>query len=414
MARFKLIFIAVLFAAILQACGAAATPTQVDQTGTIVAETLQAFTPAATPVASPIPSPVASPSPSNSNLLPRSLYFLNNGNPSGDLQIFRLERDGKTVHQITFEPAAVGNFDISATDGSVVYMSNNQMLLVDANGAGRRVLVDGGAVTNENRLTNTVALPTWSPDGKTIAFAHNGLGFYSLDTGAINEVLTNQIDTSQGFPIVSAIYAPIKYSPDGTKLLINISYNEAGTMGIYDLGNNTLTKLNRPDGGLFCCTVAWTPDSAGVYGASPTLGIVDSGLLFANASSGEVSILIPGSAPDGTYNFADAPMVGPDGQLYLFFNNLTEIPTTNRPPLFMVRSASDGVTDRTQLRPDALKDANEILWAPDASFAIVAYPPAAGAYGGGVPYIEYPDGRTVSLGTDFAMLMKWGAPPVTP
>ncbi len=396
-----------LFSAVASACGGAAAPTLTqDQVGTIVAQTMQALTPAATPFASPVPATSAPTA--TSNLLPRSLYFLNNGNPSGELQIFRLERDGKTVHQITFEPSAVNTFDISPVDGSIVYTSNNQMLLADANGAGRRVLVDGGPLTDTNRLTNSVGTPVWSPDGKTIAFAYNGLNFYSLDSGAIKQVLINDLDNSAGFLMVRAIYAPVKYSPDGTKLLINIGYSESGTMGIYYLGNNTMTKLNRPDGGMFCCNTSWTPDSGGVYAASPTTGMIDSGLLYANATNGEVSILLPGGAPDGTFNFADAPIVGPDAQLYFFFNNLKEIPTSGHTPLFMVRSASDGVTGRTQLRPDEFKDINEILWAPDASFAIVAYAPIQDVYEGGVPYVEYPDGRSIPLSPDFAFQMKWG------
>lgn len=406
MNHFRLFLVAIFLAAVLQACGGAAAPTLTeDQVGTIVAQTMQALaTP--TPLPSPIPSPFASPS--TSNLLPRSLYFLNNAKPDGLVQIFRLERDGKSVNQITFEPANVDVFDISPVDGSVVFISNNQMLWVDANGAGRRVLVDGGPVASDNTLTNSVGNPTWSPDGKTIAFAHNGLNFYSLDSGAINQVLINDLDNSAGFLMIRAIYSPVKYSPDGNKLLINISYSETGTMGIYYVGNNTMTKLNRPDGGVFCCNTSWTPDSGGVYGASPTTGMIDSGLLYANASNGEVSILLPGGAPDGTFNFADAPIVGPDAQLYFFFNNLKEIPATTRTPLYMVRSASDGVTGRIQLRPDPFDGVNEILWVPDASFAVVAYAPIQDVYEGGVPVIEYSDGRSVTLPVDFALQMKWG------
>jgi len=405
MNRVRVFVALLLFSMIASACGGAAPTETMDQTGTIVAQTMQALT-SPTALASPIPSPFASPS--TPNLLPRPLYFLNNGNPGGLLQIFRLERDGKTIHQITFEPAAVDTYDVSPADGSIVFISNNQMLWVDANGAGRRVLVDGGPVTSDNILTNSVGNPRWSPDGRTIAFAHGGLNFYALDTGAINQVLVNDFDTSAGFLQVRAIYSPVAYSPDGNKLLINISYSESGTMGIYYLGNNTMAKLNRPDGGMFCCNTSWTPDSGGVYGASPTTGMIDSGLLYANASTGEVSILLPGGAPDGTFNFADAPMVGPDAQLYFFFNNLKEIPTSGRTPLYMVRSASDGVTGRTQLRPDEFKDANEILWAPDASFAVIAYAPIQDVYEGGVPYIEYPDGRSILLSPDFAFQMKWG------
>jgi hypothetical protein len=208
--------------------------------------------------------------------------------------------------------------------------------------------------------------------------------------------------------MVRELYAPNAYSPDGSKLLINIGYYEAGTFGIYYPSGNTLVRFSRPDGNLVCCDVRWVPDSSGLYVAAPTMGMFDSGLWYADASNGNVATLLPGSAPDGTYNFADAPQVGPDGKLYFFFNNLKEIPSSGHTPLYMVRSASDGVTGRTELQPTLFENVNEVLWAPDASLAVVAYAPTQDVYGGGQAVLEYPDGRPSVLLTDFAMQMKWG------
>lgn len=391
-----------------------ATPEPVIPVATIVVQTMQALSTAATPVAPPaatsVPTQLASPTSApttTSSVLPHSLYFLNN-DKAGLVQIFRIERDGKTTSQITFEPANVDTYDVSPKDGSVAYVSNNQLFLVDANGAGRRVLVDGGAINDNNRLTNTVGSPVWSPDGKTIAYAEGGLNFYALDGGAITQVLKNDFDTSAGFLQVRAIYSPIKYSPDSSKLLVNISFSEGGTMGIYFIANNAVMKLSRPDGGVFCCHISWTPDSSGVYGANPTTGIIDSGLLYANASNGTVSVLLPGGAPDGTFNFADAPLIGPDAKLYFFFNNLPQISASGHTPLYLVKSESDGVTGRTQLKPDLFQNINEVLWAPDASFAVVAFAPVQDVYEGGEAEIVYPDARPNVVLTSFAENMRWG------
>ncbi len=378
---------------------------------TVIAMTMQAISSAAalTPSAvapTSLPSPVPS-TPTPTLALPRTLYYLKRDG-AGVFQIYRMERDGKTVQQITFEPMKVDSFDISPKDGSLVYISNNQLLAVDMNGAGRRVLLDGGPVTTSNSLSNEIGSPVWSPDGATIAFGHGGLNFYSLASGAVNKVLDNQFDLSKGFPQVFAIYTPVSYSPDGSKLLVTISYSENGTLGIYYLSSSTLTKLSRPDGSMFCCVTTWTPDGGGVYAASPTIGMIDSGLYYADATNGKVSDLLPGAAPDGTYNFADAPMIGPDGKLYFFYNNLKAIPSTNDSPLLMVRSASDGVTGRAQLRPESYSQVAEILWAPDASFAILAISSPQGSSTGGQTILVWTDGRPALTLGDFIFQMRWG------
>jgi Tol biopolymer transport system component len=79
---------------------------------TIVAATLQALT------STPVPDTGVMPPDSSPDLLPHSMYFLNND--AGLAQVYRLEKDGKTVTQITFEPANVDNYDVSRIDGSVV------------------------------------------------------------------------------------------------------------------------------------------------------------------------------------------------------------------------------------------------------------------------------------------------------
>ena len=150
------------------------------------------------------------------------------------------------------------------------------------------------------------------------------------------------------------------------------------------------------------------PDSSGLYVASSTIGMVDLGLWYVSADTGLVSLLLPGSAPDGTYNFAAGPQVGPDGKLYFFFNNLSQIPTGGHTPLSLYRAATDGVKDRTQLKQEVFQNINEVLWAPDASLAIVAEGNTPDVYSGGVASIVYPDDRADVKLTDFAQDMHWG------
>src|SRR5262245_45707106 len=107
----------ILIASIL-ACGlpagsiTPASPTNAsssDQVATVVAATLQALTPQSPDVATPKPP---------AGVLPHSLYFINN-DAAGIAQVFRLETDGRTESQITFEPTAVSFYDVSQVDGSV-------------------------------------------------------------------------------------------------------------------------------------------------------------------------------------------------------------------------------------------------------------------------------------------------------
>ncbi len=406
MARFRIVIAVLLLGAAILACASPFNAQPLDQAATAVVQTLSAVSPAPPVLPSPAPTqqPAATPVP---DLLPHSLYYLNHVE-AGLTQVYRLAKDGKTVHQITFEPADVGNFDVSPVDGSVVYVSNNQLILVDSNGAGRRILVDGGTLDPNASFLHAVSSPAWSIDGQTIAFGHEGLNFYSLSDGSINKVLENEIDSSAGFPIAHALYAPVRYSPDGTKLLVSIGFYEGGAFGFYRLTDNTLTRFSRPDGNMVCCELRWVPDSSGLYAASSALGMVDSGLSYLDASTGNVTVLLPGSAPDGTYNFAAGPQVGRDGKLYFFFNNLPQIPTTSHTPLYLVRAGTDGVTGRTQLKTDAYNYINEVLWAPDASLAIVAGGPTDDVNAGGLAEIVYPDDRPNVKLVDFAQDLHWG------
>jgi Tol biopolymer transport system component len=404
MKLFRFIVFGLLATSLLAACAGPVSVPPTPDVNVIVSQTMQALT-GIPPVATNTPvAPTPTPS-----LLPRSLYLLNT-DAAAHLQVFRLATDGKTLKQLTAEPANVDYFDVNQNDGRIVYVSNNQMLLVNADGSGRQVLLDGRRMDENNAFINRIQNAVWSPDGKTIAYGYGGLNLYAIATGVSNRVLENQIkDMGNGFLLPDELYWPETFSPDGTKLLITLGYYEGGTFAIYYPSSNSLVRLVQTDSGNICCGARWTPDSASLYAALATTGMFSSGLWHIDAANGQVTTLLPGDAGNGALNFADAPQIGPDGNLYFFFASTPPgSDFVDSAPLQLIRSAPDGVSGRTVLLPDAFKRINEALWSPDASFVIVALPQNDQTWQGGQAEIIYTDGRPRVVLVPFAESMRWG------
>jgi Tol biopolymer transport system component len=390
--------ILILTCLLLASCASPVSAPPTVDVNVIVSQTMAALT-ANVPASTPTPS-----------LLPRSLYFLA-PDAAAHLQIFRLAVDGKTLAQLTSEPADVDSFDVNQKDGRVVYVSNNQMLLINANGSGRQMLLDGGVKDEINPFLNSIQSAVWSPNGETIAYGYGGLNLYSVTTGVSNRVLENLLnDIGNGLIIPTELYIPSRYSPDGTKLAVTLGYYEGAGLAIYYPAGNSLVRLTGDEGALICCgEEAWTADGSALYAANPSMGMFNSGLWRVDAASGQTATLIPGDAGDGTFNFADNPILAPDGWLYFFFaNRPASDEYVGREALQLVRAAADGVAGRAVLLPDIFDQMNESLWSPDASFVIVASATNDQMWQGGAAEIIYLDGSPrVSL-VPFAREMKWG------
>ena len=402
--RFAFAIIALIAAMLACAYPVSGTAPASANVETVVALTFNALT---------VPAPEAgvTPLPSTVSLLPHSMYFLNNDG-AGLAQVYRLDKDGRTVTQLTFEPAKVEYYDVSLVDGSVAYVSNNQLLTVNADGSNRSMVVDGGLRDENNSFLTSITNPVFSPNGETIAFGYKGLNFYSIISGQYNNVLENQIDTLDGgFSIPRELYWPEKYSADGSKLIITLGYYEGASAAIYYSNGNALVRVTGGENALICCgDTEWTADGSAFYAASSTSGMFNAGLWRVDAATGNVTTLLLGSFDTNPADVASTPLLAPDGQLYFFYASLPNADEfINRPPLQIVRSAPDGVTNRTVLRPETYENMNEALWAPDASFVIAAIAPIPDVYQGGAAQLVYTDGQkgVIPL-VPFAMEMKWG------
>lgn len=377
-------------------------PQTSDQVETAVAMTLQALGPE-------VADPATSVTETQASLLPRSLYFLGN-DQQGVNQIYRLERDGKTKTQLTFEPANVWDYTVSLADGSLAYEVNGQLVLVNADGSNRRVVVEG----TSNPDIHGLYRPTFSPDGQTLAYAHGGLNLYSVPTGASNLVILDKMqDPGDGSSLPVETYSPESYSPDGTKLLLALGHWEvAPSHAVYYPSTNNLVQYQDSAGTLYCCSFyggpSWSADGSSFYGVA---SVHDSAYKFGelwkvDAANGAVTKMLNPSS-----DLPKEPYLAPDGQLYFFLGSYsTDSGYFDAPVLQLVRSAPDGVKNRTVLRDENFVMMNEALWAPDASFVIVAN--SIGRdwnMDGGVLELYSTDGQKDAVWlAPFGKQLKWG------
>jgi hypothetical protein len=345
-------------------------------------------------------------------LLPHPLYFLATDSQAVS-QIYRMERDGKTITQLTSEVVEVTDYDISLQDGSIAYVASDQLLLADADGSNRRVLVEGGGSPD----LHAAYRPVFSPDGQTLAYARNGLNLYSVSTGTSSLVIEDQMeDMGNGQLLPIETYAPERYSPDGTKLLLALGHWEvAPSHAVYDPATNDVVRYEEVQDYIYCCSFhggpAWSPDGSSFYGvASAHDYAYKSGELWkVDAGLGALTRTLKSS--DGTLHLPREIYPAPDGHLYFFLGTYAlDSGFFDAPVLSMVRSAPDGMTDSTVLRNENFVLMEEALWAPDASFAIVAT--ALGRdwdLDGGVLELYYTDGeKDPRWLAPFGKLLKWG------
>ncbi len=347
-------FVVTLLVFLLTAClGNAPTQTESDTLGTVVAETLTAMSSATSTPEPTVTEVVATITPEQTTALPRSLYYLA-ADSSGKSQIYRLERDGVTLNQITFEQEDVTGFSISPVDGAVVYTVQNKLIIVDANGENGQTLIQESNVEN---LFN----PIWLSDGKIIVYdSGKDTAAYLFDEGK-NEVLFPGSDTED-------IY-PVSFSPDGRKLLIRkhkIPSSPESPVFIYDFASEALMPIawhNQP----YPCFgyISWdTSDSFFCYFHVLAGGVVP-GLWRVNASDGSVESLVESVQPP--FLLVDAPHQDIAGNLYYLYGEDQGMAYS---PLSLVRSGADGVTNREVLRPETFNVLNA-LWTPEGSALLI-------------------------------------------
>ena len=297
-------------------------------------------------------------------------------------------------------------------DGSVVYVADNKLMNVNADGSNRSLLVDGGPVDENDSFMTKLSSPVFSPNGETIAFGYKGLNFYSIISGQSNRVLDDIIDEpSAGLFIPRELYRPELFSADGSKLVITLGYYEGASMAVYYMNGGALVRLVGENRAIICCgDYSLSADGSSLYSGNPFSGMFAAGLWRVDTNTGSVTTLLLGDYDNDPLEVSDNPFIAPDGQLYYFYASVPAATAFDNNPiqLQLVRSASDGVTGRTVLRPEIFSYMNEALWAPDASFVIIANGQNNQIVYGGAAELYYTNGSPMLSLLPFAQSMKWG------
>ncbi len=335
------------------------------------------------------------------DILPQSLYFLSER--SGDTQVWRVGRDGLNLEQMSGGNQAVLDFDVNPSSGAVVTISDTRMRYLDNTGE----VINTWKVEEKDLVEGLPAFgrqfsnPRISPDGRWLAYALNGVRLMDLESGESLLVLQNEWQPSaSGQLIPQRLFFPESWSPDGSKLLVSVAYQEEGGLAFLNLENQELVELQAST--IICCQATWDSGSDAIYVASPYLGLLDSGLWQYSAENGAETILIPSSGEDATVNLVGWPY-SELGKLRFFYTQTAGIPEGDS-PLFMMEARLTDADNPQALRGDAFQIA-EVLWADDGELAVIL-PILQGESGPLV--VAFADGRPIEVLIDDAWNLRWG------
>jgi WD40 repeat protein len=282
------------------------------------------------------------------HLLPADLYYLQNG------QIWCLGADAQTQHQITYESAPIDDFDVSPMSGMLAYITDNTLIIANADGNGRQVLRAGTGLTpitdelnrlnDPDHITKAIRTPHWSPDGKQIAFIENGVQVFDMDSNQVQLFWSQSINASE-----PKLFENLRsWSPNGKYLLVTqypypIESLYQRSLGVLQL-DGPLTSI----GTSAQVTFAWSPDATHLYLANALVGS-DKSLMRCNLQDMRCT-MIAEFEPARWYYYYDHPFVSTDNRLLVFMGASNDL---SQPPqaFNLVSTRLDGY-DRNKLRND--------------------------------------------------------------
>jgi WD40 repeat protein len=290
-------------------------------------------------------------------LLPAPLYFLSE--QSGSWQIWRIEMNGGFAHPITDLPAPVYDFDISPVDGRLAYVSGNDLYISEPDGSNPQMLVNGEDVDLNLGFNGekTLGRPLWSPDGRELAYSLNGVNVFTLETGVIRMLITNQVSEDDKF-INWRSYFPVYWSPDGNYIATQIGFYEGTGLTVLPANGGAPLVAEL----FYCCDITPAEDPGYFYIASAAYGYGDPGMWKVEWATGTVTRLTEEQLDFSNLIAYSHPMLL-DGELYFMMarERYTALARTTPTDL-----------QNVEILVDTPYYAMDALWSPDASLLVVS------------------------------------------
>jgi len=292
-----------------------------------------------------------------------------------EAQVYQLGSDGTSLKQITHVRNGVDAFAVSPKDARIALVSNNELFLMEKNGENGILIADGHTVdenVEDYIFRSQVSSPSFSPDGRKLAYGFNGLHIYDIPTGEDLHALTN-LGNLLGEPFVFSkeVYAPGPWSPDGSLLLIYMGYYEGDTLAVMEPGAEQPFRRLWSDGPI-CCTYNWSSDGKSVLAGNPYYTGDIPGIWQFDAKTGAQNVVVKGLEENGSINFAGWANKLVTGDLLFFYVNLARFSPDVGISLQMVRSDPNGA----HIEPVRAEIFHiiDVLWTRDGSAAVILQP----------------------------------------